>query len=79
MHGPPPRQAWKTGDTIRVHFPMALRFEQISDPRPQFFGFGTIHYGPIALAGITADDVMLLGNKTLDEVKTVIFTRRVAE
>ena len=31
-------RAWKTGDTVAVHFPMQLTFERVDDPRPAFSG-----------------------------------------
>jgi hypothetical protein len=59
---------WKTGDEITVHFPLSLRFEQVDDPRAPFAGFGTFFYGPLLLAGITTDQQLIVGNRTVDQV-----------
>ena len=56
-----PRE-WKSGDKVGVYFPLSLRFEQLDDDRPAFAGFGTIHYGPLLLAGLTSEDSLLLDN-----------------
>lgn len=65
-------QAWKVGDTIKVHFPMAVRFEQLDDSRPQFAGFGAFFYGPLLLAGMTNENVLLLANASSAAVNQVI-------
>jgi hypothetical protein len=66
-----PRE-WKPSDVIAVHFPPSLRFEPLDDSRPAFDGFGTIHYGPLLLAGLTADDSLLLEDTTQAAVQKVV-------
>jgi hypothetical protein len=66
-----PRE-WKTSDTVSVHFTPSLRFEQLDDTRPAFDGFGTVHYGPLLLAGLTAQDSLLLENTSDIAVQRVV-------
>ena len=59
------------GDEVEVHYPMALRFEQLDDPRPTFKGVGAIMYGPLMLAAVGADSDRLLlddDGRTLERV-----------
>ena len=46
----------------------AATVEQLDDPRASFAGFGTFFYGPLLLAGLTTDQQLIVGNKTVDEV-----------
>ena len=59
---------WATGDEVVVHYPLSLRFEQLDDPRASFAGFGTFFYGPLLLAGLTRDQQLIVGNRTIDQV-----------
>jgi hypothetical protein len=55
-----------------VYFEPSLRFEQLDDARPEFAGFGTIHYGPLLLAGLSESDTLLLPNTSVAAVRSVI-------
>jgi hypothetical protein len=65
-------RVWKTGDTIKVHFPMSLRFEQLDDARPEFNGYGAIFYGPLMLAGLTTENTLLLANSSTAAVNQTV-------
>lgn len=56
---------------VHGRYPLSLRFEQIDDARSTFKGFGTFFYGPILLAGLTVNDVLIVGNRTIDQVRIV--------
>jgi len=61
-----PARDWKDGDTLVVHFPLSLRFEALADARPSFHGVGVVMYGPIMLAGLTAENSLLLADGATD-------------
>ena len=63
-------RGWAVGDLIQVEYPLVLRFEQVDDPRASFVGFGTFFYGPLLLAGLTTDDTLIVGNKTIEQIIT---------
>ena len=65
-------RAWKSFDTISVFFAPSLRFEQLDDARPEFDGFGTLHYGPLLLAGLTSQDSLILDNTSDTAVQKVV-------
>jgi hypothetical protein len=50
------KQVWVDGDTVKAYFDMALSFEQLNDPRPQWMGVGSILYGPLLLAALSDSD-----------------------
>jgi len=41
------------GDTIRARFGMRARFERINDNRAEYANVGSLHYGPLSLAGLS--------------------------
>jgi hypothetical protein len=62
----------KDEDRLDVYYPLSLRFEQLDDARPAFAGLGTIHYGPLLLAGLTTEQALLLWNASAAAVQSVV-------
>ena len=52
------KRAWKAGDTIEINYPMTLW----PCPTPDDANLVATMYGPMALAGVTQDDLPIKGN-----------------
>lgn len=50
-------RAWALGDELAVYFPAAVRWEALTDDRPQWAGVGALVFGDLLLAGanVTTD------------------------
>ena len=54
-------RVWAMGDTLEVYFPAALRWEQLTDDRPEWQGVGALIYGDYLLAGVNTTTQYLGG------------------
>lgn len=54
-------RVWTAGDVLQVYWPAAVRFEQLTDDRPQWQGVGALLYGDVLLAGVNTTEQFLGG------------------
>jgi DUF1680 family protein len=69
LHVKQPR--WTSGDVLAASFGMRPRFIKLNDDRDAYDTFGSLHYGPHLLVGLTSDYVVQADAAQIDQWLTL--------